>query len=184
MELNGSLVKEINDLGGEAFGLSGKENNMIRTVQKKAQEDLGYVGSVSAIDTTILKRLIDTNIIPVISPVGKGEDNKVYNINADDAASNIAIALGAEKLVLMTNIMGVMEDEKDPSTLFHSLTLSKVNDLIFKGVIKEGMLPKVNAALHAIEGGIKKAHIVETSLKHALLLEIFTDTGIGTEIVK
>jgi len=184
MAINGELVEEINYHGGEAFGLSGKENNMIQTVQREASEPLGFVGSVSAIDTTILKRLIDTNIIPVVCPVGKGKDNKLYNINADEAASNIAVALDAEKFVLMTNVRGVMKDREDPETLFHSLTLEAVNLLIEEGVIAGGMLPKVRACLHALEGGARKAHVVEASLPHALLLEIFTDKGIGTEIIK
>jgi len=182
MQMNGSLVEEINGLGGEAFGLSGKENNMLQAVKKEGP-DLGYVGRVETIDTTILNRLIDTNIIPVICPVGKGKDNKLYNINADEAASNIAIALGAEKFVLLTNVAGVVKDIDDPSTLFHSLTVDAVSHLIDTGVIAGGMVPKVQATLHALRGGVRKSHIVNAQLSHALLLEIFTDEGIGTEIV-
>jgi len=184
MEINKQLVDEINSLGGEAFGLSGKENSMIQTVPKEAYELLGYVGSIDAIDTTILRRLIDTNIIPVISPVGRGKDNRVYNINADEAASRLAVALDAEKFVLMTNVRGAMKDKDDPGTLFHSLTLEAVNLLIEEGVITGGMLPKVEACLHALKGGVRKSHVVGASLPHALLLEIFTDEGIGTEIIK
>jgi len=184
MEINKQLVDEINSLGGEAFGLSGKENSMIQTVPKEAYELLGYVGSIDAIDTTILRRLIDTNIIPVISPVGRGKDNRVYNINADEAASRLAVALDAEKFVLMTNVRGVMKDKDDPETLVHSLTLEAVNLLIEEGVITGGMLPKVEACLHALKGGVRKSHVVGASLPHALLLEIFTDEGIGTEIIK
>lgn len=180
-ELNKELVDEINALGGEAFGLSGKENNMIQA-EKKAGKDLGYVGSVLAIDTTILRRLIDTNIIPVVCPIGKGADNKLYNINADEAASNLAIALDAEKFVVLTNVRGVMKDKNDPGSIFHSLTLDATKNLVNTGVIAGGMVPKTKACLHALSGGVRKSHIVDANLSHALLLEIFTDKGIGTEI--
>ncbi len=182
MEVNRTLVDEINSLGGEAFGLSGKENNMIQAVKKK-DPDIGFVGSVEAIDTTVLNRLIDTNMIPVICPVGKGKDNKIYNINADEAASNLAIALDAEKFVVLTNVRGVMKDKDDPGSLFHSLTLDGTNHLIETGVIGGGMLPKTRACLHTLRGGVRKSHIVDAHLSHALLLEIFTDKGIGTEII-
>ncbi|MFH1878440.1 MAG: acetylglutamate kinase [Candidatus Omnitrophota bacterium] len=182
MEVNKSLVDEINFLGGESFGLSGKENNMLQAVKKQGP-DLGFVGSVEAIDTTILNRLINTNLIPVVCPVGKGKDNSLYNINADEAASNLAIALDAEKFVVLTNVWGVMKDKNDPETLFHSLTLETANHLIETGVIDGGMVPKIKACLHALRGEVRKAHIVNANLSHALLLEIFTDKGIGTEIV-
>jgi acetylglutamate kinase len=181
-EVNKGLVKEMNDLGGEAFGLSGKENNMIQAVKREGI-DLGYVGKVEGIDTTILNRLIETNIIPVICPVGKGKDGKLYNINADEAASSLAIALKAEKFVVLTNVRGVMRDKNDPGSLFHSLTIETVAHLIETKVIDGGMVPKIKACLHALRGDVKKAHIVDAHLTHALLLEIFTDTGIGTEIV-
>ena len=183
MEVNKGLVEEINVLGGEAFGLSGKENNMIQAVKKEGP-DLGYVGSVEAIDTTVLNRLLQTNIIPVICPVGKGKDNKLYNINADEAASSIAIALDAEKFVLLTNVRGVLKDQDDPDSLFHSITLETAAHLAKTGVIAGGMVPKTSACLHALRGGMRKSHIVDARLSHALLLEIFTDKGIGTEIVQ
>lgn len=182
LEVNQGLVSEINDFGGEAFGLSGKENNMIQAV-KRDGPDLGCVGKVGGIDTTILNRLIETNIIPVICPVGKGKDGKLYNINADEAASSIAIALKAEKFVVLTNVRGVMRDKNDPDSLFHSLTVEAVDHLIKTRVIEGGMVPKIKSCLHALGGNIKKAHIVDANLTHALLLEIFTDKGIGTEIV-
>ncbi len=182
MEVNKELVGMINELGGEAFGLSGKENNMIQAVKKKGP-DLGFVGSVDAVDTTVLNRLIETNMIPVICPVAKGSDNKLYNINADEAASNIAIALSAEKFVVLTNVIGVMRDKNDETSLFHSLTLETAKHLIEQGVIQGGMVPKIKACLHVLKGGIRKSHIVCANLPHALLLEIFTDKGIGTEIV-
>ncbi len=184
MEINNELVGEINSHGGEAFGLSGKENNMIRVIPRESSHDLGYVGKVDVIDTTVIKRLIGTNVIPVICPVGKGQDNKPYNINADETASSLAVALDAEKFVLMTNVVGVMKDKDEAQSLYHSLMFKKAQALIEEGVITGGMVPKVTACLNAIEGGVRKAHIVSAGLQHALLLEIFTDTGIGTEITK
>ena len=183
IEVNQGLVREISEHGGNAFSLSGKENNMIQAVKREGP-DLGFVGSIESIDTTILNRLLDTNMIPVICPVGKGEDNKLYNINADEAASNIAIALDAEKFVVLTNVRGVMKDKADPGSLFHSLTLETASHLIETGVIEGGMVPKTKSCLHALRGGVRKSHIVDAHLSHALLLEIFTDEGIGTEIVK
>lgn len=180
-ELNKELVEELGGFGGEAFGLSGKENNMLQA-EKKEGKDLGYVGTIAGVDTTILRRLVDTNIIPVICPIGKGSDNKLYNINADEAASNVAIALSAEKFVVLTNVRGVMKDKDDPESIFHSLTLDATKHLIDTGVIAGGMVPKTKACLHALSGGVRKAHIVDANLSHALLLEIFTDKGIGTEI--
>jgi acetylglutamate kinase len=184
LEINAELVGEINSLGGEAFGLSGKENNILQVVKKETTPDLGYVGSVVSVDTTILTRLLDTNMIPVISPVGRGRDNKLYNVNADEAASALAAALSAEKFVLMTNVRGVMKDPAFAGSLFHSLTSEAVELLIDEGVIKGGMLPKVKACLDALNGGVRKAHVLEAGLSHALLLEMFTDTGIGTEIIR
>ena len=181
MEVNKSLVDEINLFGGESFGLSGKENNMIQAVKLEGP-DLGFVGRVETVDTTILNRLLNTNIIPVVCPLGKGKDNNLYNINADEAASNLAIALDAEKFVVLTNVRGVMKDKDDADALFHSLTAETANHLIEIGVIDGGMVPKTKACLHALRGGVRKAHIVDATLSHALLLEIFTDEGIGTEI--
>jgi len=182
MEVNKSLVDEINSLGGKAFGLSGKENNIVQAARKN-DPDLGFVGNIEMIDTTILNRLMDTNMIPVVCPVGKGKDNMLYNVNADEVASNIAIALHAEKFAVLTNVLGVMKDKDVPKSLFHSLTLGEANKLIETGVIEGGMVPKIRACLHALRGKVRKAHIVDANLSHALLLEIFTDTGIGTEIV-
>jgi acetylglutamate kinase len=184
MEVNRELVAVIKRFGAEAFGLSGKENNMIQATRHEKGDELGYVGNVSAIDTTVLERLINTNVIPVVSPVSKGSDDEIYNVNADESASKLAVALDAEKFVLLTNVRGVMRDKDDPESLYHSLTLEEANVLIEKGVIEGGMLPKTKACLHALEGGVRKSHIVETDLPHALLLEMFTDKGIGTEIVK
>jgi len=182
-QLNKKLVEEIKDLGGNAFGLSGKDAELIK-VKKIDKERIGYVGDVTSIDTTLLTRLIETNVIPIISPIGKGEDGKLYNVNADSVATNVAVALGAEKLVLLTDVKGIMRDLKDEKSLYNSLTTADAEFLIEKEVIAKGMIPKAGACLFAIKNGVKKAHIVDCRISHALLLEIFTDKGIGTEIIK
>ena len=182
--INGKIVKELKGMGAKAFGTSGRDNNLIRVKKMKGEADLGYVGEVTSVDTTVVKRLIRDNIIPVIYPLGVGRDRHVYNVNADDVASEIAIALNAEKFVLLTNVKGVLRDKKDPGSLYKTLRAAEAERLIKRKVIDGGMIPKALSCINAIKGGVKKAHILDASMPHALLLEIFTDTGIGTEIVK
>ena len=182
--INQQIVKTLKDLGTKAFGLSGRENNLIKVKKLKTEIDLGFVGEVTSVDTTVVKQLIEDNIIPVIYPLGIGRDRNLYNVNADDVASEIAMALKAEKFVLLTNVRGVMKDKNDPKTLYNTLTVKEVNGLIKKKTIYGGMIPKVASCVNAIKGGVKKAHILDASIPHALLLEMFTDKGIGTEIVK
>jgi acetylglutamate kinase len=150
----------------------------------KSVPELGFVGEVTSVDTTVVKRLIRDNIIPVIYPVGIDRGSNVYNVNADDAASEIAIALKAEKFVLLTNVDGILKDRRDPRSLYRTLSSGEVGSLIKKKVIDSGMIPKAAACANAIKGGVKKAHILNAGVPHALLLEIFTDKGIGTEIVR
>jgi acetylglutamate kinase len=171
-------------LGAPAIGLSGSDHNMVRVKKMKLGYDLGFVGEVTSIDTTILRRLIEDNIIPVIYPLGTGRDGCEYNVNADDIASEIAIALKAEKFVLLTNVTGIMRNKKDPSTLYKTLRTGEVERLIKAKIIDSGMIPKAISCVSAIKGGVKKAHILDADIPHALLLEIFTDTGVGTEIVR
>ena len=183
--INKKIVKTLRELGAEAFGLSGKENNLVRV--KKLQGfgvDLGFVGEVTSLDTTVVRRLIEDNIIPVIYPMGTGRDGKLYNVNADDAASEIAMALKAEKFVLLTNVRGIMKDKFDPKTIYHTLKAGIAKRLIKENIIDSGMIPKAQACVNAVKGGVKKAHILDANIPHALLLEIFTDRGIGTEIVR
>jgi acetylglutamate kinase len=182
--INKRIVKALRSMGTKAFGLSGRENNLIRVKKMKGDVDLGFVGEVTSVDTTVVKKLIEDNIIPVIYPLGIGRDGKVYNVNADDVASEIAMALKAEKFVLLTNVRGIMRDKKDPATLYQTLKISDVGHLIKRKVIDSGMIPKAQACVNAVRGGVKKAHILDAGLPHALLLEIFTDKGIGTQIVK
>ena len=163
-------------MGTKSFGLSGRENGLIRVKKMRGEADLGFVGEVTSVDTTVVKQLIEDNIIPVIYPLGIGRDGNTYNVNADDVASEIAMALKAEKFVLLTNVRGIMKDKKDPSTLFNTLKANEVEGLIKKRVIDSGMIPKAQACINAIHGGVKKAHILDASIPHALLLEIFTET--------
>lgn len=182
--INKKIVRTLKDMGARAFGLSGRENNLIRVKKMKFDYDLGFVGEVTSVDTTVVKRLIEDNIIPVIYPLGMGRDGNVYNVNADDVASEIAIALKAEKFVLLTNVRGIMKNRKDIKSLYNTIRAVDVERLIKRKIVDGGMIPKARACINAIRGGVKKAHILNASMPHALLLEIFTDKGIGTEIVK
>lgn len=184
-ELNRTLVQELKAVGAEAFGLSGKENELLIAKKKMhGEHDIGFVGNVDTMDTTVLDRLLETNIIPVISPVGMSRDGKLFNINADEAAARIAVAIKAEKLIVLTNVDGVLLDRDGKQRLLESLSLDDVKYLIEKGVVSGGMIPKVSSCIDALEGKVRKAHIISAKLPHAMLLEIFTDQGIGTEIVK
>jgi len=182
--INKNIVGALRGMGAKAFGLSGRENNLIRVKKMKGEVDYGYVGEVTSVDTTVVKRLIRDNIIPVIYPLGTGRDGAIYNVNADDVASEIAVALNAEKFVLLTNVKGVLRDKKDSDSLYRTLKAIDAEKLIKRKVIDGGMIPKARSCINAIKGGVKKAHILDASIPHALLLEIFTDKGIGTEIVK
>jgi acetylglutamate kinase len=182
--INKKIVSTLREMGTKAFGMSGKENGMIKVRKLKCEYDLGRVGEVTSVDTTVVKRLIEDNIVPVIYPLGIGRDGHTYNVNADDVASSLATALKAEKFVLLTNVNGIMKDKDDPKTLYNTIKAGEVERLIDKKIIASGMIPKAQACINAIKGGVKKAHILNAGIPHALLLEIFTDKGIGTEIVK
>jgi acetylglutamate kinase len=183
--INQQIVRTLKELGAKAFGLSGRENGLIKVKKLQSGEaDLGFVGEVTSVDATVVRQLIEDNIIPVIYPLGIARDRNLYNVNADDVASEIAVALKAEKFVLLTNVRGVMKDRGDPKTLYNTLTVKDVNTLIKKKIIYGGMIPKVASCVDAIKGGVKKAHILDAGIPHALLLEMFTDRGIGTEIVR
>ena len=182
--VNRELVAGIKALGGRAYGLSGRDSGLITAKKIKSAVDLGFVGEVSKIDTTLLDRLLDANIIPVVSPVGRDRNGELYNINADISAARIAGALKAEKIFVLTNVRGVLKNQKDPGSLVNTLRAKEVKKLIRKNIVSGGMIPKISACLTALRSGVKKAHIVSAALPHALLLEIFTKEGIGTEIVK
>ncbi len=192
MVLGGVINKEIVALiqrqGGKAVGLTGKDGRLITAKPiksagphgEKRGAGLGLVGEVEAIDPQILASLEEDRFIPIIAPVGAGKDGKTYNINADWVAGAIAAALKAEKLLILTDVAGILNDQRK---LIPTLSKKDLSKLIKRGVITEGMLPKVQACLTALEGGVSKTHIIDGRTRHALLLEIFTDQGIGTEIV-
>jgi len=182
--INKKIVGTLREMGAKAFGLSGKENNLIRVKKMAVDYDLGFVGEVTSVDTTVIRRLLEDNIIPVVYPLGVGRDGNIYNVNADDVASELAIALNAEKFVLLTNVRGIMRNKRSVKTLYNTLNISRIGGLINRSVIDSGMIPKALACVNAIRGGVKKAHILDASIPHALLLEIFTDKGIGTEVIR
>ncbi|MCM8789920.1 MAG: acetylglutamate kinase [Candidatus Omnitrophica bacterium] len=182
--LNDIIVKEISEHGTKAVGLNGRDKNIIQVQKKKAKIDLGLVGEISGIDTQPLLDELKKDKIAVILPMGIGKDKKAYNVNADEAAAHIAASLEAEKLVLLTNVKGIMRNADDPNSFLSTLTIEEAKGLIEDKIIQEGMIPKVKACIQALEKGVKKTHIIDARTPHGLLLEIFTDTGIGTEIVK
>lgn len=182
-KLNDIIVKEIRELGAGAAGINGKEKNLIQVEKKKAKIDLGLVGQITQIDAHAINEQLHADNVVVVLPMGRGPDKKTYNVNADEAAASIAAALKAEKLVLLTNVKGIMRDADDPNSFISTLTTKEAHDLIQAKVIQTGMIPKVTACIDALETGVKKTHIVDACIPHALLLEIFTDKGIGTEIV-
>lgn len=187
--VNKSIVNLINQHGGRAIGLTGKDGNLIRAqkllMEKQQQDgttthiDLGMVGEVVGIKTDVLEMFTQSDFIPVIAPLGVDEQGQTYNINADLVAGKVAEALGAEKLILLTNISGVLDENKK---LLTGLSTQEVDRLIEVGVIYGGMIPKVSCALDAVKGGVTSAHIVDGRVPHATLLEIFTDHGVGTLI--
>jgi len=188
--VNKSIVSLINHNGGQAVGLTGKDGSMIRAkkmeIQRESPElqvpeiiDLGHVGEVTAIDPSIVHALDQGNFIPVIAPIGVGEDATSYNINADLVAGKMATVLGAEKLILLTNTPGVLDKEENILT---GLNGRNVKELIKDGTIAGGMLPKITCALDAVNSGVKTAHIIDGRVEHAVLLELLTDEGVGTLI--
>ncbi|MDP2905091.1 MAG: acetylglutamate kinase [Candidatus Omnitrophota bacterium] len=183
-KLNDQIVREITELGAGAAGLNGKDNSIIQTEKKKAKIDLGLVGQVVAISSAPILEQLQQNKVAVVLPMGRGKDGKVYNVNADEAAADIAASLQAEKLVLLTNVKGIMRNPEDPNSFLSTLTESEAKDLIDAKVIQQGMIPKVKACFQALDKGVKKSHIIDARTPHGLLLEIFTDKGIGTEIAK
>ncbi len=182
--VNKEIVHHINSAGGRAVGLSGKDGNLLLAEKIYHEEnneklDIGLVGTVKQVDPRVIDTLDRDRFIPVIAPIGFGEDGETYNINADIAAGKIAEALRAEKLILLTDVEGVKED----GSLVSTLTETQCRDLMKRKVITGGMIPKVNCCLDAVAGGVHKTHIIDGRVEHAVLLEIFTDAGIGTEIV-
>ena len=188
-EVNAGIVRDIKAVGGKAVGLSGKDAGVLNVHKHWAntangQVDIGYVGDVGRVCTGPIIDLIEGGIVPVIAPIGRGEDGQSYNVNADTAAGEIAAALCAEKLVFLTDVTGIMRDPSVSSTLISTLHILNVEDLMKKSVISGGMIPKVEACVKAVKSGVRKTHVVDGRIPHSMLLEIFTREGIGTEIVQ
>ena len=191
-KLNSEIVSLLNLRGVRAVGLSGKDAGLIKAKKKLAavyesdavrEVDIGYVGEVTAVDTRIITDLLQQDYVPVIAPIGMGEHGESYNINADYVAAEIAGALRAEKLLLLTDVEGVYKDFADKSSLISQLHLEEAKAYIRSGVIDGGMIPKVEACLRALEAGAHKAHIIDGRLDHSIILEIFTSRGIGTMVL-
>lgn len=181
-ELNMNIVHDINRFGARAIGLSGHDAEILNVVKHTKDGDVGYVGEVTSVNLMPLKELTEFNIIPVIYPVGIDEKGEAYNVNADEAAAKIAMAMGVQKMMVLTNVKGIYRDFKDESSFISSVSADEAEDLITDKIVTAGMIPKVKACVAALRGGVKKAHIIDGRIPHSLLLEIFTDQGIGTEI--
>ena len=183
-KVNKSLVQLVESLGVRAIGISGKDGKL-RTVEKKYAdgEDIGFVGDIKKVNGDILYDLLEKDFLPIVCPVGLDDEYQTYNINADDAACAIARAMKAEKLAFLTDIEGVYKDPDDPETLISELRVSEAEELMEQGYIGGGMLPKLQNCIDAIENGVSRVHILDGRIPHCLLLEIFTNKGIGTAIL-
>ena len=191
--VNRRIVEGIEALDGSARGMSAKDAGILRVEQhfaeiqedgKTRKVDIGYVGNVVAVDPDPIRVACEEETIPVITPVGLGPDGRGYNVNADTAAGEIARALQAEKLVFLTDVNGIMRDSADPGSQISTLHISSVDELIREGVVKGGMIPKLLACDRSVKGGVRKTHIIDGRVPHALLLEIFTREGIGTMVLQ
>ncbi|MBF2008851.1 MAG: acetylglutamate kinase [Chlorogloeopsis fritschii C42_A2020_084] len=179
--VNKEIVSLINQAGGSAVGLCGKDGNLIKA-RPQGEEGIGFVGEVSIVKIKILETLVSNGYIPVVSSVAADDTGQAYNINADTVAGEIAAAMGAEKLILLTDTQGILKDYKDPSSLIPKVDIQEARELIANGVVSGGMIPKVNCCVRSLAQGVRAAHIIDGRIPHALLLEIFTDGGIGTMI--
>ncbi len=180
--VNKEIVSLINQAGGSAVGLCGKDGNLI-TARPQGQEGIGFVGEVSSVNIKVLNTLVENGYIPVVSSVAADGNGQAYNINADTVAGEIAAALNAEKLILLTDTPGILKDYKDPSTLIPKIDIQEARNLIKNGVVGGGMIPKVSCCVRSLAQGVRASHIIDGRIPHALLLEIFTDGGIGTMIL-
>lgn len=180
--VNKELVALINQAGGFAVGLCGKDGNLI-TARPMDNDDVGFVGEVANVNINLVESLVKNGYVPVISSVAADENGQAYNINADTVAGEIAAALGAEKLILLTDTPGILKDYHDPSTLYNRLTIQNARELIDDEIVSGGMIPKVNCCVRSLAQGVQAAHIIDGRIPHSILLEIFTDDGIGSMIV-
>ncbi len=181
-QVNKDIVNLMNQAGGEAVGLSGKDGKMLfaRRVDTEDGEDIGLVGQITSVDAKVIRAVCAAGMIPVIAPVATDREGRTWNVNADTAAGDIAAALEAEKLVFLTDTPGLLRDKDDPDSLIHRLHSRDVETLKKQGVISGGMAPKVDACLRALDAGVRRTHIIDGRTPHSLLLEIFTEKGLGT----
>ncbi|MGI5907694.1 MAG: acetylglutamate kinase [Christensenellales bacterium] len=185
-KINKDIVASLNAMGGKAIGLCGIDAGLIRCTKAPpiGGEDLGFVGQIESIETRLIQLLADDQFIPVIAPVGVDKDGHSYNINADTVAGELAAALQAEKLIFLTDVDGIRRDRDDPATLIPVITVGETYDAIESGMIEGGMIPKVLGCIHAIKKGVKRTHILNGTIPHPIVLEIFTDRGIGTMVTR
>ncbi|MDP4152005.1 MAG: acetylglutamate kinase [Bacillota bacterium] len=180
-KVNKDLVSLIHAQGGRAVGLCGLDGGMLEAEKLCGDNvDYGYVGEITAVNASLIHDIINDNAVPVISTVARGKDGEVYNINADTAAAKIAVALNAEKLILLTDIKGVLRDPKDEESLITTIKVDEIDKLIDDGIISGGMIPKIKCCGDAVKGGVKRAHIIDGRIPHSILIELLTDEGIGT----
>ncbi|WP_334109553.1 acetylglutamate kinase [Thermodesulfitimonas autotrophica] len=191
--LNKEITALINRLGGRAVGLCGKDANLVMATKKpgkvrladgsEVEQDLGFVGRVTQVNPDLLLSVIQQGYIPVVAPIGLGPDGEGYNINADTVAGKIAEALGADKLIILTDVEGILSDPADKNSVISVLRVDDIPELVASGKISGGMIPKLECCAAAIKGGVKQAHILDGRVLHAILLEVFTDEGIGTMVL-
>lgn len=181
-KVNKSLVSRIENFGGRALGLCGIDGNMLKAQRKGGDVDYGFVGDVVGVDTRPITDAIDNGYIPVIATLAKDDDGDILNVNADTAAAAIAAALNAEKFILLTDVKGVLHDSHDESTLISVIHGDEVQSLIDEGVISGGMIPKIQCCMHAFNGGVRRTHIIDGRVPHSILIEMLSDSGLGTMI--
>jgi acetylglutamate kinase len=184
-KVNKNLVQLVEKLGVKAVGISGKDGSTLKVDKKTVNgQDIGFVGNIKEVNTILINTLIANDFVPVIAPIGVDDDYQNYNINADDAACAVAAAIGAEKLVFLTDIEGVYANPKDKNSLISILTLDKADELLNSGFVGGGMLPKLKNCVDAVRSGVSRVHILDGRIEHCLLLECFTNRGIGTAIIE
>ena len=187
-KISPKIVETINGFGGRAVGIPGNEVFQVTKLplqrdEKGEEVDLGFVGEVANVSLEQIRKAVEEEMVPVISPIGRDTSGASYNLNADTAAGAVAAALGASKMVYLSDVPGIMRDPKEADSLISTLSIQEVQSLIDEGIIAGGMIPKVTSAISAIEMGVKKVHFIDGRIAHSLLLEVFTNTGVGTEIV-
>lgn len=183
-KVNKGLVQKLEEFGVNAVGISGKDGSLLKAEKKSLDGlDLGYVGEITQVNPKLLYGLLENDFLPVVAPIGMDDESNSYNINGDDAACAVAKAVNAAKLAFLTDIEGVLKDPEDKSTLISELMVEDAKKLIEDGIVSGGMLPKINNCIDAIENGVSRVHIMDGTIAHCLLLEIFTNKGIGTAIL-